>query len=329
VSGLDVVCMGNALVDVLSQVDDDVLERHGLTKGSMTLIDLDQADRLGADMPDQVTSAGGSAANTAAVIAMMGGHAGYIGRVRNDELGSAFASRLREQGVEFDTTPATDGPSTGRSLILVTPDAQRTMNTYLGAASALHPSDVEDSLMQGAAILYLEGYLWDQPDAKDAIRKAIDLASGHRMRIALTLSDGFCVEAHLPEFIQLIDDHVDILFANETEAMMLTGAQSGAEAAQALQGRCGVVAVTLSERGSLLSTPDEIVTVQAAPVASVLDTTGAGDCYAAGVLLGLARGLPLAVCGAAGSQAAAAALGTVGARPQGAAAVALADVLPN
>jgi sugar/nucleoside kinase (ribokinase family) len=295
----------------------------------MTLIDLEQADRLSDEMPNQVTSAGGSAANTAAVIAMMGGRTGYIGRVRDDELGSAFASGLREQGVEFDTMPASDGPSTGRSLILVTPDAQRTMNTYLGAASELHPSDVKDSLMQDAAILYLEGYLWDQPDAKDAIRKAIHLATEHRMRISLTLSDGFCVEAHRSEFIELVDGHVDILFANEAEAMMLTNTRSGSEAALALQGRCSIVAVTLGEDGSLLCTAEEIVTIEAAPVASVLDTTGAGDCYAAGVLLGLARGLPLSVCGAAGSQAAAAALGAVGARPRGAAAGTLSDVLPN
>ena len=327
-SGLDVVCMGNALVDVLSQVDDGVLTRHGLAKGSMTLIDLDQADQLALDMPNPITSAGGSSANTAAVIAMMGGASGYIGRVFDDDLGRAFASALGDLGVAFDTEYATSGPRTGRSLVLVTPDAQRTMNTYLGAASALHPSDVEDSLMQDASILYLEGYLWDQPDAKDAIRKAIELATGHGLRISLTLSDGFCVEGHRSEFVDLIDNHVDILFANEAEAMTLTGAESGLEAAEVLQGRCDVVAVTLGEHGSLLSTPDEMHKIEPTAVSPVVDTTGAGDCYAAGVLLGLARNLPLPVCGAAGSQAASAALINVGARPQGAAAEPLRTILP-
>ncbi|MDP9389586.1 MAG: adenosine kinase [Actinomycetota bacterium] len=312
---LDVVAVGSAIVDVLVEVDDTEVERHGLVKGTMALVDAPRAAALHESMVPAVEASGGSAANTAAGLASFGGAAAFIGKVRDDPLGQVFASDIRAVGVEFATPPATEGPATARCLVLVTPDAQRTMSTYLGAATHLGPGDIDEDLVARAEVTYLEGYLWDPPEAIDALRRAVGLAHAAHRRVALSLSDPFCVDRHRDEFLDLLDGEVDVLFANEVELVSLFEVDLLGEALRAVRGRCEVAAVTLGPRGSVVVTDDCVTECPAAPVDPVVDTTGAGDLYAAGFLYGLTRGADLARCAELGTLAAAEVISHLGARP--------------
>ena len=312
----DVVGIGNAIVDVLSHCDDAFLEAEGLPKGSMTLIDLDRAAELYGRMGPAVEMSGGAVANSMVGAASFGSRAAYIGKVRDDELGAIFAHDIRAAGVRFDVPAAPEGPETARSHILVTPDAHRTMSTYLGAAVELGPEDVDTDLVAASSILYLEGYLWDKPRAKDAFRTAMAAAHSAGRRVSLTLSDSFCVERHLEEFRGLVDNEVDLLFANEEEIFALTDARDLSAAIGAVRGRSEIVVITRSEHGSVVVTADDTVAVPAHPVEQLVDTTGAGDLFAAGFLHGLARGTSLAECAALGALAASEVISHLGARPQ-------------
>lgn len=313
---LDVVAIGHAIVDVLSHAEDHVLAGLGLTKGSMALVDAETAAGVYDDMGPAVEVSGGSAANTAAGVASFGGAAAFIGKVRADQLGTVFTHDIRAVGVEFPTPPALDGPATARCLILVTPDAQRTMSTYLGAATGLRPEDIDDELVRRSHVTYLEGYLWDPPEAIDALRRAMDVAHGAGRRVAFSLSDPFCVDRHRAEFVTLLDEQIDVLFANEHEITSLFELTSFEDAVEAVAGRCEIAALTRGPGGSVIVTADTTVGVPAAPVDEVVDTTGAGDLYAAGFLYGLTHGADLDRCGALGSLAAAEVISHVGARPQ-------------
>ncbi|WP_217915856.1 adenosine kinase [Miltoncostaea marina] len=311
----DVLGIGNAIVDVLARSEDAFLGEHGLAKGSMTLIDAAQADALYDRMGPGVEVSGGSVANSIAGVASLGGRAAYIGKVRDDELGRIFAHDIRAAGVAFDTPPAADGPGTARCLILVTPDAQRTMSTYLGACTGLGPEDIDGERVAASAVTYLEGYLWDPPRAKEAFRVAMDAAHAAGRRVALTLSDSFCVERHRDEFLELVDGRVDVLFANEAEIRALYRTDLEAAVA-AVRGRCEIAVVTRSAEGCLVVTRDAVAEVPAKRVEHVVDTTGAGDLFAAGFLHGLTRGAPLADCARIGAVAAAEVISHYGARPE-------------
>ena len=313
---LDVLGIGNAIVDVLSPTDDATIARHELPKGTMTLIDADRADALYGQMGPAVEVSGGSCANTVAGIASLGGRSAYIGRVRDDELGRIFTHDIRAAGVQYDTPPAGDGPGTARCLIMVTPDAQRTMSTYLGASVELGPEDVDPALVASADVTYLEGYLWDPPRAKEAFRIAIAAAHAAGRRVSFTLSDPFCVERHRDEFRALVDGEVDVLFANQHEIEALYEASDLDAAVAAVRGRCEIAVITRSEHGSLVVTAEEVHEVPAAPVERVIDTTGAGDLFAAGFLFGLTRGRPLGECAHIGGLAAAEVISHYGARPE-------------
>jgi sugar/nucleoside kinase (ribokinase family) len=316
---VDVVGIGNALVDVLSHEDDAFITAHGLEKGSMTLIDTDRADALYGAMGAGIEVSGGSAANTISGIASFGGSAAYIGRVFDDQLGAVFAHDLKATGVLFRCPPATDGPPTGRCLIVVTPDAQRTMNTYLGSSEFLGPEHVDGELIAAAQVTYLEGYLFDRPEAQEAYWKASRIAHDAGRRVSLTLSDTFCVDRHREQWRDLVADQVDILFANEHEAMALYEVDTIDEAIARVQADVEIAAITCGARGSLVvhrtDGDPEVVEVAAHPVEHVIDTTGAGDLYAAGFLYGLTQGKPLETCGRLGSVAASAVLGHTGPRP--------------
>ena len=312
----DVLGVGNAIVDILTQADEAFLTTHNMPKGGMALVDETQAHAIYEAMGSGVEASGGSAANTIAGIASFGGKAAFIGRGKDDEFGKIIAHDLRSLGVAFDTPAAADGPSTARCLILVTPDAQRTMNTHLGACVELTEDDIDPALVAASKITYLEGYLFDPPRAKEAFRKAARLAREAGRKVALTLSDSFCVHRYHEEFLELIRDHIDILFANEAEMAALYPDTELAEAASLLAGQVEVAAITRSEKGSLLISGDQRVEVPAAPIDALVDTTGAGDLYAAGVLYGLTQGLPLAECGRLGSIAAAEVISHYGARPE-------------
>lgn len=313
---LDILGIGNAIVDVLSRADDDVIRGHGLPKGTMTLVDAARADQLYADLGPGVQASGGSCANTMAAAASLGASVGYVGKVRDDTLGATFARDIRAAGVRFETPPSTSGPGTARCLVMVSPDGQRTMSTYLGASAELGPQDIDADLVGRAKVTYLEGYLWDPPGAKEAFRAAMAAARAGGRKVALTLSDTFCVERHRDELRALVDNDVDILFANEAEVTALYEVGSVAQALAQVRGRCEVVAVTRAELGSLVSAGGTVHEVPAEPVERVVDTTGAGDSYAAGFLYGLTRGLPLPLCGRLGSVAAAEVISHFGARPQ-------------
>jgi sugar/nucleoside kinase (ribokinase family) len=313
---LDVVAIGNAIVDVLTHADDDALARHGLAKGAMTLIDGARAEALYAAMGPAMEVSGGSAANTAAGIASLGASGAFVGKVRNDQLGGIFRHDIRAAGVAFDVPPAVDGPPTARCLIFVTPDAQRTMQTYLGACVELQPDDVDTELVARAKITYLEGYLWDPPGAKKAFLKAAEIAHDADRKVALTLSDPFCVERHRAEFRDLVDGHVDVLFANEAEICSLYEAASFDDALHAVRGRCEVAVLTRSARGSVVLNGEDVHVIDAAPVDRVIDTTGAGDLYAAGFLVGYTSGRPLYDGGRMGALAAAEVISHFGARPE-------------
>ncbi len=313
----DVVGIGNAIVDVLVKVEDTVLDNHGLTKGTMALVDETQAQRLYASIGPGLETSGGSAANTLAGIAQLGGRAGFIGRVRDDQLGAIFARDIRAVGASFQTPPATSGPSTARCLILVTPDAQRTMCTYLGASVGLDPADLDLQMVADAKLLYLEGYLWDSEAAKRAFIAAADLIRAQGGQVALSLSDAFCVERHRDSFQELVDGHVDVLFANEMEITALYKANSFEEAVDQVRGRCQVAALTRSELGSLVLAGDQSHPIEPFRLGELVDTTGAGDLYAAGFLHAYTRGLDLETCGRLGSLCAGQVVTQLGPRSQG------------
>lgn len=312
----DVVGIGNAIVDVIARADDAFLAAKKLAKGAMTLIDEAQADALYAAMGPGTESSGGSVANTMAGIASLGGKGAFFGKVRNDQLGQVFAHDMRAIGVSFDSKPATHGPSTARCLILVTPDAQRTMNTYLGACVNLGPDDVDETVVKSARVTYLEGYLWDPPRAKDAFVTAAKIAHAAHRKVALSLSDAFCVDRHRESFRDLVAGHVDILFANESEIKSLYEVDGFDAALQAVRGSCEIACLTRSEKGSVIVAGEEVHVIDTERVGAVVDTTGAGDLYAAGFLYGWSHGYGLARAGRIASVAAAEAISHVGARPQ-------------
>jgi fructokinase len=313
---LDVVGIGNAIVDVLVQADERFLGDHGLTKGTMALVDEAQAERLYASVGAGLETSGGSAANTLAGIAQLGGRAGFIGRVRDDQLGAIFSHDIRAVGTRFETPAATSGPSTARCLILVTPDAQRTMCTYLGASVALEPEDLDLEMVAQAQVLYLEGYLWDSDAAKRAFIAAAEVARAHGGEVALSLSDAFCVERHRESFQELVDGHVDILFANEMEITSLYRSNSFEEAVEQVSGRCRVAALTRSEQGSLVLADGQSHPIEPIQLGPLVDTTGAGDLYAAGFLHGWTRGESPTRCGQLGSLCAGQVVTQLGPRPQ-------------
>jgi len=310
----DVTAIGNAIVDVLAQADDAFLQKHQLPKGAMNLIDADTAERLYSDMGPGKEASGGSAGNTIAGIAALGGRTAYIGKVAKDQLGDVFTHDLRAVGVAYDTPPLVGGLPTARSLILVTPDAQRTMQTFLGATTQLGPEDVNMQYITGSKVLYLEGYLWDQPRAKEAMRNAAIAAHEAGVKVSFTLSDSFCVARYRAEFLELVDKHVDILFANEHEILSLYEVENFDDALQKVRGHCEIAALTRSEKGSVVLRGDEVHVIDAVPGVKVVDTTGAGDAYAAGFLYGYTQGLDLATCGRLGGAMAAQVIAQYGPR---------------
>lgn len=311
----DILGIGNAIVDVVARAEDTFLSRHDMHKGAMNLIDAAGADTIYAAMPPGQESSGGSAANTCAVAAGLGSRVAYIGKVADDQLGQVFRHDINAVGVHFPTKPLSGGAPTARCLILVTPDGQRTMNTFLGACVALAEADVDPALVAACAITYLEGYLFDPPAAQAAFRKAAEAAHAAGRRVALSLSDPFCVNRHRAAFLDLVANHVDILFANETEITALYERNSFDEAAEAARNDVALAALTRGEAGSLILHGKETLRVAAEP-AKVEDTTGAGDAYAAGFLAGLTAGKSLTLCGRIGSIAAAEIISHYGARPQ-------------
>ncbi len=313
----DVLGIGNAIVDVLARAEEDFLLRQGMRKGGMALIDADRAEAIYQAMGPAVEVSGGSAANTIVGVASLGARAAFIGKVKDDMLGRAFAHDIRAAGVTFVTTPAADGAPTGRCYVLVTPDGERTMNTFLGAAQDLHPADIDAEMIAASAITYLEGYLWDPKNAKDAFLKAAMIAHDAGRIVALTLSDAFCVDRWRDEFLHLMRSRTgDLIFANETELHSLYQTADFDAAAAALRADVEAAVVTRSEKGCLVIGPDGTEAVPAFPVERVVDTTGAGDLFAAGFLCGLARGADDRTCGRLGALAAAEVIQHLGARPE-------------
>ena len=312
---LDLLGIGNAIVDVLARAEDAFLAGHGMAKGGMTLIDAAAAERIYGTMGPGVESSGGSAANTCAVAAALGARVGFLGKVAEDALGTVFAHDIRAAGVRFPTAPLANGAPTARCLILVTPDGQRTMNTFLGACIAFGPQDVDEAEVASAAVTYLEGYLFDPPEAQAAFRKAAGAAHAAGRKVSLTLSDPFCVGRHRAAFRAFVREETDILFANEAELLSLYETDDFPAALAAVRREAGLAAVTRSEKGSVIVAGEETVEIAAVPT-KVVDTTGAGDAYAAGFLAAHAQGRPLGECGRWGSVAAAEAISHFGARPQ-------------
>ncbi len=320
---LDLLVLGNAIVDVIARTDDAFLEKEGIAKGAMTLIDELRAESLFQAMGQSTIVSGGSGANTAVGAAMLGAKTAFIGRVRDDELGHLFRHDLKATGVGFDVPAATDGPATARCLVLVTPDGERTMSTYLGACQGLGPDEVDKETVASARVVYLEGYLWDPPAAKDAFRKAVEIAHRAGNAVALTLSDAFCVGRYRDEFLGLIrDGSIDILFANLGELKSLYETDDEEKAVAALRderngrGMHMLGLVTRSEKGALVVHGGHVREVAASPVEHLVDTTGAGDLFAAGFLAGHARGLDHAASARLGALAAAEVIQHIGARPQ-------------
>ncbi len=314
-TSLDVVGIGNALVDVLSHEHDEFLDDQSLVKGTMALVETERATDLYDAMGPAIEVSGGAAANTTAGVASFGGRAAYLGKVFDDQLGTVFAHDLRANGVLYRAVPSVDGPPTGRCLVVVTPDAERTMSTFLGASALFGPDDVDTELVELARFTYLEGYLFDLPEAKAAYRKASEIAHAAGRRVALSLSDTFCVERHYDEWRALVTDEVDVLFANDAELRTLYDCDLD-DALRHARTDVAMACVTMGPKGSVIVAGDTTVEVVAAPVVHVEDTTGAGDLYAAGVLHGLAAGLSLAECGRLGSVAAAEVISHLGARPE-------------
>lgn len=316
---IDLLAIGNAIVDVLAQTDDAFIARqkelYGMEKSAMTLIDEPRAVQLYSEMPAGIESSGGSAGNTIAGFASFGGKGAYIGKVAKDQLGEVFSHDLKAQGVVFNTQPLAIGAPTARCLILVTPDGQRTMNTFLGAAVELSPVDIDEALVASARITYLEGYLFDPPHAKEAFRVASELAHKAGRKVSLSLSDPFCVNRHRADLQAFVEDHVDILFANEDEAKALYESESFEAAVEALKGKCEVIAITRSEKGSVILAGEKLIEIKPEAGVKVIDTTGAGDQYAAGFLYGYTQGMTLDMCGRLGSMAAAEVISHMGPRP--------------
>jgi len=313
----DVLGIGNAIVDVIARTDEKFLLQQGMNKGGMALIDEPRAEAIYKAMGPAIESSGGSAANTIVGAASLGARSAFIGKVKNDPLGRAFSHDIRASGVAFTTPPAPGGASTGRCYVLVTPDGERTMNTYLGAAQNLHPADIDADLVAGSAILYLEGYLWDPKHAKDAFLKAAKIAHEAERIVALSLSDAFCVDRWRDEFLHLMRAHtVDLIFANEAELHSLYQTADFDTALAALRKDIGTAVITRSEKGCVVIGPDGMEAVPAFPVERVVDTTGAGDLFAAGFLSGLASGADDRTCGRLGALAAGEVIGHLGARPE-------------
>ena len=313
----DIVGIGNAIVDTLAKTDDDVLAREGLAKGGMMLVDEARADKLYNAMGQTIVVSGGSGANTIVGAASFGAKTAFIGKVKDDAAGHEFTHDIRAIGVHFTTPPARDGAATARCLIFVTPDGERTMNTFLGACQALNADDVDANIIRDSAITYLEGYLWDPPAAKEAFIKAADIAHSAGRQVALTLSDAFCVSRYRDEFLKLMrDKKVDIVFANESELLSLYETADFDTALSALRNEGVLGVVTRSEKGSVVVTREETKAVPAFPIEQLVDTTGAGDLFAAGFLAGLAKGKSLSDCARLGALAASEVIQHVGARPQ-------------
>ncbi len=310
----DVAGIGNAIVDVLSFCDEPFLKQNGLAKGSMMLVDSARAATLYSHVGQSTECSGGSVANTLAGMASLGAKTGFIGKVASDQLGTIFTHDMRAVGVQFDTKPSSSGPSTASCLVFVTPDAQRTMATYIGACSLVSEADIDEGLISSAGITYIEGYLWDTENAKAAIRKAMHIARKAGKKIAFTLSDTFCVDRHRDEFLQLVAKDVDVLFANESEIKSLYQVDTIEQALKKLQGVCEIAVVTRSEKGSMVLTAGEILEVPAQKVGKVVDTTGAGDLYASGFLFGLTKGWDLHACATLGNRCAGQIITQLGAR---------------
>jgi sugar/nucleoside kinase (ribokinase family) len=316
-SRYDVLGLGNAIVDVIARAEEDFLFGQGMQKGAMALIDEARAQSIYDAMGPAIEMSGGSAANTIVGVASLGGRAAFIGKVKDDNLGQVFAHDIRAAQIDFTTVPAFDGPSTARCYILVTPDGERTMNTYLGAAQDLHPNDIDADTVESAAITYLEGYLWDPQHAKDAFLKAAKIAHGAGRLVALTLSDAFCVDRWRDEFLHLMRrGDVDLVFANESELHALYQTADFDSALASLRDDVRLAVVTRSEKGCVVVDAKKTESVAAFPVERVVDTTGAGDLFAAGFLFGLARGADRRRCAQIGALAAAEIISHIGARPE-------------
>lgn len=316
-SQFDVLCIGNAIVDIIARCDDRFLDDNSIIKAAMNLIDAERAELLYAAMGPAIETSGGSAGNTAAGVASLGGRAAFFGKVSEDQLGQIYTHDIRAQGVHFQTAPLKGAPPTARSMIFVTPDGERSMNTYLGACVELGPEDVEDDVVAGARVTYFEGYLWDPPLAKDAIRMAARTAHANGREMAMTLSDPFCVGRYRDEFLELMrSGTVDIVFANSEEAKSLYETDDFDSAAAQLAADCKLAIVTRSEHGSVVLCGGERIEIPAIAVDEVVDTTGAGDLYAAGFLFGYATGKPLETCGRLGSLAAGLVIQQIGPRLQ-------------
>ena len=312
----DVAGIGNALVDVIANADDNFLIANSIEKGGMTLIDDTRADELYGKMSAAVEMSGGSCANTIAGLASLGGKGAFFGKVKQDQLGEVFIHDIRSLGVNFPASPSQDGAPTGRCLIIVTPDAQRSMSTYLGAAQKLTPDDIDEDTIRAAAVTYMEGYLWDEPGAKEAFLKAAKIAHEAGRLVSLTLSDSFCVDRYRDEFRRLAREEVDLLFANEAEILSLYQTNVFDEALQQVRKDCKYAALTRSEQGSVIVANGEVHVVGAERIEKVVDTTGAGDLFAAGFLYGFTRGKDPVTCGRLGAMAAAEVISHYGPRPQ-------------
>jgi sugar/nucleoside kinase (ribokinase family) len=313
----DVLGIGNAIFDVLVQTDEGFLGRHGMTKGGMALIDEARALSIYGDMGPATEMSGGSAANTIVGVANLGARAAYVGKVRDDQIGRLYTHDIRAAGVAFETRPASDGPATGCCYILVTPDGERTMNTYLGAAQELTPADIDAAQVAASAMIYLEGYLWDPKNAKDAFVKASTIAHDAGRQVALTLSDSFCVDRYRGEFLDLMrGGTVDLVFANEAELHSLYQTSDFDTALTQMRSDTKLGVVTRSEKGCVVASKDGVVAVPAFPIDRIVDTTGAGDLFAAGFLFGLVRGAGVEAAGRLGALAAAEVIQHIGARPQ-------------
>ncbi|MCY0093188.1 adenosine kinase [Hoeflea ulvae] len=316
-SQFDVLCIGNAIVDIIARCDEAFLADNEIIKGAMNLIDAERAELLYSRMGPAIESSGGSAGNTAAGIAGFGSRSAYFGKVAEDQLGKIFSHDIRAQGVHFATRPLESTPPTARSMIFVTPDGERSMNTYLGACVELGPDDIEADVVAGAKVTYFEGYLWDPPRAKDAIRLCADIGHKHGREMSMTLSDPFCVGRYREEFLELMrSGTIDIVFANSDEAKSLYETDNFEHAVSQLRKDCKLAAITRSEHGSVIVRGDERVDIDAIDIDEVVDTTGAGDLYAAGFLHGYANGKPLETCGKLGSLAAGLVIQQIGPRLQ-------------
>ena len=315
---LDLVAIGNAMVDVLVEVPESFIEEQsasGMIKGTMNLIDEARAVELYAAMPPGIEMSGGSAGNTIAGFASFGGNGSYIGKTAQDQLGDVFRHDMKAMGVRYDTTPLVIGAPTGRCLVLVTPDADRTMNSFLGSGVELSIADIDEELISAAQVTYMEGYLFDPPQAKEAYYKAAEIAHKAERKVSLTLSDPFCVDRHRDDFKDLVKNHVDILFANEEEIMSLYQVDTFEQAMDEVMSQCDIVALTRGDKGSVVLADFDITEVPAESVSKVVDTTGAGDQYAAGFLYGFTQGMTLDMCGHLGSKAAAEVISHIGPRP--------------